>query len=398
MSVSWPEVRLGDVLIHVPRPIDVMPDEIYREIGIRSHGKGVFHKEPSAGLDIGDKRVFRVEPGDFLLNIVFAWEGAVAIAGASETGTIASHRFPTFRAQEERLDPRFLLYFFQTRPGLALLDRVSPGGAGRNRTLSRAEFLKQHVPLPSLDEQRRIIVRINELESKIKEAQSIRTDLQRSQLILMSAAVDELIRSIPMTGRLEDVLDGVPRDGWSAPCDNIESGTPVLSLGAATGFRHRAGEFKRTSALTVPGTHYWLKSGDLLITRSNTPNLVGHAAIYNGNPSPCIFPDLMMRIPVDPRRASIDFVHWVLQSKRVRDFVRHNATGTSPTMKKINQGTVMSIPFPSSLPLDMQCSLAAKLEKVGRRLEQVERTRADVCEALDAVMPAVLAKAFRGEL
>jgi type I restriction enzyme S subunit len=77
------------------------------------------------------------------LNIVFAWEGAVAIMSKAEAGMTGSHRFPSFRADERRLDSRFLLSCFKTPAGLDLLGRISPGGAGRNRTLSRKDFLEQ---------------------------------------------------------------------------------------------------------------------------------------------------------------------------------------------------------------------------------------------------------------
>lgn len=90
-----------------------------------------------SGASLGDKKVFWVEPGDFVLNIVFAWEGAVGIVSEAEAGMIGSHRFPTFRPDAARLDTRFLLHHFRTKEGLDAVLRVSPGGAGRNRTLSR---------------------------------------------------------------------------------------------------------------------------------------------------------------------------------------------------------------------------------------------------------------------
>src|SRR5437867_12938542 len=111
--MPWPRVRLGDVLDYVSRPLRVVPNEEYREIGIRSHGKGIFHKQRVSGSALGSKRVFFVEPGDFILNIVFAWEGAVAVVSEGEAGMIGSHRFPTFRADERRLDTRFLFLYFR---------------------------------------------------------------------------------------------------------------------------------------------------------------------------------------------------------------------------------------------------------------------------------------------
>ena len=74
MNVPWPRRPMGEVAPLVRRPVPVDPEGIYREIGIRSFARGVFHKTPTTGLEIGQKRVFAIEQGDLLFNIVFAWE------------------------------------------------------------------------------------------------------------------------------------------------------------------------------------------------------------------------------------------------------------------------------------------------------------------------------------
>lgn len=199
-------------------------------------------------------------------------------------------------------------------------------------------------------------------------------------------------------GKLADILSGPPRNGWSARCDNANDGTPVLSLGAVTGFRYRPSEFKRTSLHTPKNGHFWLKSGDILITRSNTPELVGHAAIYNGNPTPCIYPDLMMRLEI--QRTDIDrrFVWYWLQSPAVREFIGRKAIGTSPTMKKISQGIVMAIPFPSSLQISDQRRIVAELDAMQEQADSVKKLQSETAAELDAMLPSVLDKAFRGDL
>src|SRR5205823_11936776 len=60
----------------------------YVEIGVRSFGRGIFHKAPVTGASLGNKRVLEIRPGDLVFNNVFAWEGAVALAGPAEAGTI----------------------------------------------------------------------------------------------------------------------------------------------------------------------------------------------------------------------------------------------------------------------------------------------------------------------
>src|SRR5439155_27101278 len=124
-----------------------------REIGIRSFGKGIFHKAPIQGSTLGNKRVLRIEPGDLVFNNVFAWEGAVAVAGPEEAGMIGSHRFVTYTVNPEKSTAGFIKLFFTTQPGLELLLRASPGSAGRNKTLGLDRFIAQAIPLPPLPEQ-----------------------------------------------------------------------------------------------------------------------------------------------------------------------------------------------------------------------------------------------------
>lgn len=162
------EVPLGEVLTRERRPIDVEPTSLYEEIGIRSHGKGIFHKAPKTGLEIGKKRIFSIEPGDLVFNIVFAWEGAVALAGPEEAGRCASHRFPTYRTEHD-VTAEFLLHFFRTRRGRSYLDLASPGSAGRNRTLNRGMLMEMTVPDAPVDQQREVVqslVAVEELRDR----------------------------------------------------------------------------------------------------------------------------------------------------------------------------------------------------------------------------------------
>src|SRR5262245_57955823 len=104
---QWPVVPLGEVLQLQRRWIKVHPTETYREIGVRSFGNGIFHKAPIQGSILGNKRVLRIEPGDLVFNNVFAWEGAVAIAGPEEAGMIGSHRFVTYTVTRRKVPPSF---------------------------------------------------------------------------------------------------------------------------------------------------------------------------------------------------------------------------------------------------------------------------------------------------
>lgn len=153
---DWDVYMLGDCLSRVERPVEVKPNELYTQIGIRSHGKGLFYKEPIAGATLGNKAVFWIEPDCFIVNIVFAWEQAIGKTTQSEVGMIGSHRFPMYRPVNDRVDIDYLISYFLTKRGTDILEAASPGGAGRNKTLGQDRFLKSKIVLPPIEEQQKI--------------------------------------------------------------------------------------------------------------------------------------------------------------------------------------------------------------------------------------------------
>ena len=138
----------------VRRPVDVQPDESYPELGVRSFGHGTFHKPALDGTAVGTKKLYRIASRDLVFNIVFAWEGAVAIARDEDEGRVGSHRFLTCVPEPGGPSVEYLLYYFLTREGLRSVGEASPGGAGRNRTLGLKKLATITVPVPSIEKQR----------------------------------------------------------------------------------------------------------------------------------------------------------------------------------------------------------------------------------------------------
>ena len=135
------------------RQVRVNLSDEYHELGIRSFGKGTFHKPAVNGAALGTKKIFRIEADDLLFNIVFAWEGAVAVAKQEDHGRVGSHRFLTCVPKEGITTSSFLCFHFLTESGLEQLGEASPGGAGRNRTLGLKALERIQVPIPPLEKQ-----------------------------------------------------------------------------------------------------------------------------------------------------------------------------------------------------------------------------------------------------
>jgi type I restriction enzyme S subunit len=182
---GWRVLQISEILERVSDPIFPEPDESFCQIGIRSHGKGIFHKEPVTGKQLGNKRVFRVQPDCLVVNIVFAWEQAVAKTSASEIGMIASHRFPMFRPKHNLCDIDYLTYFFKTSRGKYLLELASPGGAGRNKTLGQNEFASLAIKLPSVGEQQKIAQILSTWDKAIEKLAALIAAKQKRKKAMM---------------------------------------------------------------------------------------------------------------------------------------------------------------------------------------------------------------------
>lgn len=185
LPADWVVVSIGECLERVERPVEVQTDEMYTQIGIRSHGKGLFYKEPVAGESLGNKAVFWIEPDCFILNIVFAWEQAIGKTTQNEVGMIGSHRFPMYRPLDSKIDIDYLISYLLTKRGKDILEAASPGGAGRNRTLGQDRFMKSKIVLPALEEQQKIAEILTTQDKVIELKEKRLAEKQRQKKYLM---------------------------------------------------------------------------------------------------------------------------------------------------------------------------------------------------------------------
>jgi type I restriction enzyme, S subunit len=190
----WEEKKVESILQRQSLAVDVNLEEAYTQIGIRSHGKGIFHKESVTGESLGNKRVFWVQPDCLILNIVFAWEQAVAKSTENEIGLIASHRFPMFEPVEGEIDIDFIVTFFLRPRGKRLLGLASPGGAGRNRTLGQKDFEKLKVIVPKISEQERIMGLLKSVDTWIQTLIQKKALLQEYKKGVMQQLFSQEIR------------------------------------------------------------------------------------------------------------------------------------------------------------------------------------------------------------
>ena len=161
----WEQRKFGEVVDKYEDPVETPHDGYYR-LGIRSHAKGTFHSYVEKGHELETAQMYRVAAGNFIVNITFGWEHAVAITNESDAGKLVSHRFPQYSFHDDML-PEFFKYVIADEDFRHWLWLASPGGAGRNRVLKLDEMLNYEMVLPSKEEQQRIAAIFRNLDTLI---------------------------------------------------------------------------------------------------------------------------------------------------------------------------------------------------------------------------------------
>lgn len=183
-KTKWKIQSLESFIKPVSREIE-KPSEPYLGIGIRSHGKGTFLKPDEQPEKNSMETFYVVRENDLIVNITFAWEQAIAIVKPEDDGALASHRFPTFTFIDNKGSADFFKFFILQRRMKHMLQLISPGGAGRNRVMSKSDFIKLEFLLPEFEEQTAIAQILQAADKEIQLLKSKTEKLREEKKGLM---------------------------------------------------------------------------------------------------------------------------------------------------------------------------------------------------------------------
>ncbi len=401
MRGGWERKRVSEIALH---SLGKMLDKAKNKGELRPHLRNFNVRW--FDFDLSDVHEMRFTPEEATRYTVVAGDVVVCEGGYPGRAAIWDQDEPIYfqkalhrvRFHEPQRNRWFLYYLYAKDLEGTLKSHFSGTGIQHFTGEALAEF---EIPLPPLSEQQRIVGILDEAFDDIATAR------ERAERNLRNArALFESHLQSVFTRRgdgweettLENVLAVQPQNGWSPPAANhSDSGTPVLTLSSVTGFRFRPDKIKFTSAPTDPGRRYWVQNGDLLMTRSNTPQLVGHVAIAAGISEPTIYPDLIMRMNPAPERVMTEFLYYQMRSPTLRKEITGRAQGANPTMKKVSNGAVRTLPLRLA-SISTQREIVTTLNALGGEADCLESIHRRKLTALDELKRSLLHQAFTGRL
>lgn len=221
------------------------------------------------------------------------------------------------------------------------------------------------VPVAPPEEQRAIAAFLDrktaQIDAVVARKQRLIERLQEKRQALISHAVTkgldphapikdsgiEWLGEIPAHWTAERLKFSITKieQGWSPQCDSrpAEVGEwGVLKVGCVNRSEFDSNEQKALPEELAPVTQYEIRDGDILMSRGNTRELVGSAALVKAVRQKLLLCDLLYRFRSRPQKVDSQFLVMQLRSPVVRYQIEREATGTSASMKKIGQETIRS--------------------------------------------------------
>lgn len=194
--MGWPVVALGEVAKQVQRPEAPQPGTPYRQIGVRLWGQGAYQRETVDGSETKYPVFYRVEKDDIIVNKIWARNGSVAVVTADLDGSFGSPEFPTYEVDRAILLPGWFAWFTKTPKLWEQCDSLSRGTSGQNR-LRPERFLEVRLSLPPLDEQRRIVAKLDKVAALVAERRKVIEAAERDANAMLSNAFRQIIDGAP---------------------------------------------------------------------------------------------------------------------------------------------------------------------------------------------------------
>ena len=346
---DWEQRKLESLFTKYEDKVNT-PNSGYWRLGLRSHCKGTFHTYIDAGNELETAEMNRVKSGNFILNITFAWERALAVTNDEDQDKLVSHRFPQFKPNSD-LVIDFFKHTLMNKRFKHHLELSSPGGAGRNKVLKVADMLKYELLVPSIKEQ-------NEISSLLNHVDYIIT-LHHRKLEKLKLAKKALLQKLfPKNGsqfpeiRFKGFTDaweqrklgnlGTLKNGMNFSKEAMGKGYPFINLQNIFGSNViDLTKLEKAEATDSQLKDYNLQKGDVLFVRSSVKlEGVGEAALISEDLKDTTFCGFIIRFR-DNYGLDYNFKRFIFTTVLIRNQIMSQATNSAN--KNISQSVLNNL-------------------------------------------------------
>jgi type I restriction enzyme S subunit len=356
---EWPETALRSFLRQTDRTgetdLPLLGVGLYAGVHERDDNDG----RPAASEDLSSYKI--VQAGDVVMNRLGKPHGSV---GVSLRRGITSPAYWVMEIDRNRAYPPFVHHLLRSKHMVREYERLGKYMPPNQFDISWDAFRSIEVPFPPLDEQRRIADFLDAETGRIDQLTALQhmveISVEARTIAQLDLKIDELTRiygTLPFRRMIWTIEQGI-----SPQCDNFPAGPEdwgVLKVSAVKNGAFSEGENKQLPADIQPERRYEIRSGDLLITRANTPQLVGAGAVVDSPRPKLMLCDKIFRI-VTTGDLMPEFLVLVSLGTRIRAMCAEASHGASQSMANLKTEEIKRWPIPAA-PLSVQQATVKEL-------------------------------------
>lgn len=381
MSAPWTTVPLGKILTERRETlsnVELLTGDT-RIVDKVSFNDGKIHLRQSQETKTG---MILVRPGDILVSGINAAKGAIAIHDAEALGPIAATiHYGAYQPDETQVCSKFLWWMLRSNFFRGLLSKYVPGGI--KTELKSKRLLPIPIPLPLLDEQRRIVARIEGLAAKVEEAQRLRHNLKNEILDLPRALLSQQASYRKI--RVGEFATLRPPNVKVSPLEEYHfAGVYSFGRGVFQGQRKFGSNFAYPKLTR-------LQAGNFVY-----PKLMAWEGALGVVPRECDGLVVSTEFPVFDIDAKVmlpEVVDTYFRSPEIWPSLSGQSGGTNVRRRRLNPNDFLNlqVPWPDQ-------ATQALIRQCVSRVSAIGAIQCETAAKLDAMLPEILDKAFKGEL
>lgn len=322
---KYPMARIGSFLVKSRDIIEVQDDVEYKQVTLKINNGGVVPRNNGAtliGSKIGTKRQHVIHAGQFIMSKIDARNGAYGIVPAELEGAIVTNDFPVFDVDTKKIIPQFLVLVSTTDKFVEFARKCSSGTTNRKR-IDIDAFLNQQIPLPSKEEQEKILKEYNScIQTALKKEEEIyKCERELSHFVLSSIDLKDvkdeseekqsammMFTSLSKVTRWDtyNIKYHINKEKGTTLLRDLVKSKPFYGAPYAAVDYNKKIRYIRITDINEDGTlseekvsanqyneAYLLKENDFLIARSG--NTVGKSFLYTSDIGPAIFAGYLIK-------------------------------------------------------------------------------------------------------
>lgn len=400
-------LKLCDLVQRVRDVVDIMDEEEYTRVTVKTDYGGILRRDRLKGREIGTKRQYRIRSGQLLVSKIDARNGAIGIVPDGLDGGIVTGNFWVYNVSAKAVLPKYLALVLTTSAFMALAEDASNGSTGRHY-MQESIFLNQYVPVPNVALQKKLV---DDYEALVREGELRKIQTEELRLS-MFARLYELLGVQPASMREPNhsfcVYDYKELSGWSA--EKLKSDYDwrsdkynVCCLGACEGdsilYIHRG----KSPHYSLGGSKCCLnqkcvrwfdidisyarmvdeqweaevseqlftKEGDMLINSTGEGTLGRSAVVRRGNEMGLPIDSHILLVRVNGAKLLVEFLCLLFNSEFVQRQIGFLKSATATTQTELGIASLQKIKIVLP-PISHQRNIISELAKFRRKIALLE--------------------------